>query len=370
MANNQESEPLSPIDNDLFHSYTRYKLCQLAESTSLWTCSQEKDAMLNILAQFEKIDGNTLRMMVNQIFENSAQTYSFSDTNKEPLGFQEESSGAYHLENLPSPPGTVIAEVFDSEAIQNKPWTTRTITSITRQKRPMVIREPSLAKKSKATDRIIEKLKNLMSRTNLEELGNLTDHVERSKYVILTRMRRVSTSFKFKASTVTANYLLHVSNSFGDPRSPMSMCQMNLIAYRFGKLLEQGRFHSKDGKRKKAELECYQIIKEELNAHGKRIATPVYKYARYAQNVVEAAEKIGVYVLFIPEILTPYALQAISRNNFPILQKCLNVKCAGFKEIARLDHDGNLIMAEMNYSRKHIDKSYRRTKSKFLNSCA
>lgn len=58
MTSGQASEPLDPIDNDLFHSYTRYQLCQLKKSTSLWVCNKEKEAMLNILGQFESIDGS------------------------------------------------------------------------------------------------------------------------------------------------------------------------------------------------------------------------------------------------------------------------------------------------------------------------
>lgn len=50
---------------------------------------------------------------------------------------------------------------------------------------------------------------------------------------------------------------------------------------------------------------------EELNAHGKRLATSAYKYTRYAMNAVKTAENIGVYALFIPEILTPYNLQVV-----------------------------------------------------------
>ncbi|KAL9544510.1 hypothetical protein MBANPS3_007582 [Mucor bainieri] len=342
MASNQESEPLSPIDNDLFRAYTRYQLCQLKYSTSLWTSNQEKEAMLNVLSQFESINGNTLRMVINEIFKNSVQTLDFIDTDDQAAPrYQEEPTSTFHRDDYrssPSPPVSARVSV--------------------------VIQERPLAGRSKKADPIVEKLKKFMSRPNRivlsicpTELYDLTDHVERGKYVVLTRMRRVSTSFKFKTSGAAANHSLRITNSFNDPRSPMSMCQANLIAYRFGKLFE----HAKKGKQtRKAETACYNVIK----------ATPASKYVRYAQNIVKAAEKIGVYALFIPEILTPYALQIISRSNFPILKGCLDVKCAGFNEIARFDYDGDLIMEEINYSRKYGDKSYRRTESKLLNSCA
>lgn len=53
-----QEEPVSPIDNELFQFYTRYQLCQLKKSTTLWKDSKEKDAMLDILANFEKVDGS------------------------------------------------------------------------------------------------------------------------------------------------------------------------------------------------------------------------------------------------------------------------------------------------------------------------
>ncbi|CAO3656900.1 unnamed protein product [Mucor fragilis] len=264
MASNQESEPLSRIDNDLFHCYTRYQLCQLKKSTSLWTCNQEKTAMLNILGQFESIDGNTLRMVVNQIFENSTQTCnSINDTNEASVGYQEGPGSTFILENLPSSSGTTIsATVSNGEAAQDRACTSSAITSKRHSKSQNLTQMRRIAKKSKTVDPIVEKLKRLISRPSLEELVNLIDHVERSEYVILTRIRRVSTSFKFKVSAGTANYSLHVSNSFGDPRSPMSLCQMNLIAYQFGKLLQQEERFEPDGEKKKeTESKCYHNIR-------------------------------------------------------------------------------------------------------------
>lgn len=46
-------------------------------------------------------------------------------------------------------------------------------------------------------------------------------------------------------------------------------------------------------------------------AHGQRIATPVCKYIHYAQTVVQAADKIGVYALFMPEVVSPYGFQIV-----------------------------------------------------------
>ncbi|GAN10219.1 hypothetical protein MAM1_0331c09757 [Mucor ambiguus] len=368
MASKRELDSQSPIDNDLFHAYTRYQLCQLKNSTSLWTCNQEKEAMLNILGQFETIDGNTLRMVVNQIFENSVQMYNCNETNESFLGYQGESSSTSHLENALSSPSNASVEVSDnSGTIQDRTWNVCTRST---SKKPELIQEHPIAKKSKPLDATIRKLRKHISRTNLEELCNLTDHVERSKYVVLTRMRRVNTSFTFRVSAATADHSLHISNPLGDYRNPMSVCQANLIAYRFGKVFDLAECHLESEKKKMAKLACYHIIKEELKAHGKQVATPIYKYARYAQSVVRAAEEIGVYVLFIPEVLGPYTLQTIKYSNFSELASCLNAQCAEFKEIARFDHDENLIMTEMNYSREHGDNSYRRTKSKFLNSCA
>lgn len=54
----------------------------------------------------------------------------------------------------------------------------------------------------------------------------------------------------------------------------------------------------------------------------------------------------------------------------PVLQSCLNAKCAELKEIANFDEDEKLIVAETKYFRKQNDKSHRRKKNGFLNSCA
>ncbi|KAG1089608.1 hypothetical protein G6F42_019934 [Rhizopus arrhizus] len=368
MTGNQEQDPLYPIDNELFHSYTRYQMCLLKNSTSFWSCSKQREAMLNILSQFESIDGNTLRTVVNQIFENSTQQHSFGDQNKESWGLPESSGNAFNLENNPSSSTARAAETSKSKATQERAGTNGIVASRTRSKESTCIQELPLAKKSNTSDPIIESLQHLISGPNLEELKRFTSDIERSKLVILTRIRRVDKSFKL--SGVNTSCSLHISDPLDDHRSPLSLCQSNLIAYRFGKLFEQETLYLSGGKISRAGSKCFRSIKKELKTHGKRVVTPYSTYVRYAQKVVAIAEKVGAYALFIPEILKPYTLQTISREKLPVLQSCLNAKCAELKEIANFDEDEKLIVAETKYFRKHNDKSYRRKKSEFLDSCA
>ncbi|KAL9548934.1 hypothetical protein PS6_006335 [Mucor atramentarius] len=387
MAGNQEPNPLHPIDNELFHSYTRYQMCLLKNSTSFWSCDKQREAMLNILSQFESVDGNTLRTVVNQIFENSSQQQSFGEQNKEPWGLPESSGSAFNLENHPSSSTARAAETSKSKATQERTRTNGIVASRTRSRESTCIQELPLAKKSNTSNPSIESLQQLISGSNLAglsythlvdalylftlpvlELKRFTSDIERSKLVILTRMRRVDKSFKI--SGVNTSYSLHISDPLDDHRSPLSLCQSNLIAYRFGKLLEQEALYHSGGKMPKDGSKCFRSIKKELKTHGKRVVTPYSTYVRYAQKVVAIAEKVGAYALFIPEILRPYTLQTISREKMPVLQSCLNAKCAELKEIANFDEDEKLIVAETKYFRKQNDKSHRRKKNGFLNSCA
>ncbi|CEP13099.1 hypothetical protein [Parasitella parasitica] len=82
MTKNVNKKSSKTIDNELFQFYTRYQMCQIQKSTSFWSNSKEKEAMLAILTEFEHVDGNTLRLIVDQIFENSVQKFNTAD--KEP----------------------------------------------------------------------------------------------------------------------------------------------------------------------------------------------------------------------------------------------------------------------------------------------
>lgn len=295
MAGNQEPDPLYPIDNELFHSYTRYQMCLLKNSTSFWSCSKQREAMLNILSQFESIDGSkwsclhetaclmyiridTLRTVVNQIFENSTQQHSFGDQNRESWSLPESSGSAFNLENYSSSSTARAAETSKSKTTQERAGTNGIIASRTRSKESTSIQELPLAKKSNTSDPIIESLQQLISGPNLEglsythlfvalysftlpilELRRFTSDIERSKLVILTRIRRVDKSFKL--SGVNTSCSLHISDPLDDHRSPLSLCQSNLIAYRFGKLFEQETLYHSGGRMSKAGSKCFHSIK-------------------------------------------------------------------------------------------------------------
>lgn len=295
MAGNQEPNPLHPIDNELFHSYTRYQMCLLKNSTSFWSCDKQREAMLNILSQFESVDGSkwsclhetaclmdiridTLRTVVNQIFENSSQQQSFGEQNKEPWGLPESSGSAFNLENHPSSSTARAAETSKSKATQERTRTNGIVASRTRSRESTCIQELPLAKKSNTSNPSIESLQQLISGSNLAglsythlvdalylftlpvlELKRFTSDIERSKLVILTRMRRVDKSFKI--SGVNTSYSLHISDPLDDHRSPLSLCQSNLIAYRFGKLLEQEALYHSGGKMPKDGSKCFRSIK-------------------------------------------------------------------------------------------------------------
>lgn len=101
-------------------------------------------------------------MVVNEIFEKSSVPHnSTNDTN-------EASTSTHRLvEDAPSSPSTVSADAHNNEAA-DRTRATSTITSKKRSEGPPLTQERPLAKKSKTDDPVVEKLKNLLSRPNVE----------------------------------------------------------------------------------------------------------------------------------------------------------------------------------------------------------
>ncbi|KAI8636798.1 hypothetical protein BD408DRAFT_425507 [Parasitella parasitica] len=237
MAINVKKEPPTAIDNELFQFYTRYQMCQIKKSTSLWNNSKEKEAMLTILTEFENVDGNTLRLIVNQIFENSIQKFNNSDKESEGMNVDTtvihsaptNETGATKMEALESKQDNCEDELEEASTSDSHAKNMISVVPLVENEAPIIVPK---------------NIQEILSLPSIEEIQHMTTHIERSKYILLKRMRVVDESFKFKASAQNASYTVRVYNLLGNSRSPLYQSQLNLIAYRFGKVVQHETLYS------------------------------------------------------------------------------------------------------------------------------
>lgn len=73
-------------------------------------------------------------------------------------------------------------------------------------------------------------------------------------------MKLVDESFTFKAFAHNATFTFYISDKLSDIRHPLSQSQANLIAYRFGMMLQKEKFPLSDYDAFKREKQCYAEV--------------------------------------------------------------------------------------------------------------
>ncbi|KAL7324249.1 hypothetical protein PS15p_210783 [Mucor circinelloides] len=87
------------VDEELFQFYLQFQLRQIKKSMLLWNDNSEKDAIISILNNCQYVNGNTLRMIFDDIFDNSVQTFTpprptVTTANKPVVKEEEEGHGS------------------------------------------------------------------------------------------------------------------------------------------------------------------------------------------------------------------------------------------------------------------------------------
>ncbi|KAI8641370.1 hypothetical protein BD408DRAFT_418151 [Parasitella parasitica] len=354
MDKQQRADP--PIDNELFHIYAQYQLCQLKKSPRIWNDSKEKNTIIDMLENCQHVNGNTLRSIFNDTFRNSIQNCDYGDPDQSNVTI-------YSMNNQePQPAVTVTDEA--ASLVQDDKKTEQ--YEIPVQLNPVKQQEekpalgmatettfptlhndaPTLRKRSKPH---APSGQSILPRRAFDELDRLLDNVEQSKQTLYARMRIVNESFTIsyaiptKSNSSTSTFSFHILQRFS-PNSIRGQCQENLVAYRFGNLIRTDKRVPLTKRALKNKREYYNDLMATIKSTGLFRNMDFTEYSEYCGRVVETVEKIGVYSIFIPEILSINKIRETSRHDFIKVRNCLNEVCSRFRNIAKFDSEMNLIL--------------------------
>ncbi|GAN05599.1 hypothetical protein MAM1_0096c05070 [Mucor ambiguus] len=371
MSSGQEYN--SSINDELFHLYTEYQLCKIKNKPSLWNAADtEKNALISILTQCKNINGNTLRLVMKDIFENSVAKYTDSSG----------STAVHHTPHTNSSNGRipqVIANITeddnddtDSTAseeaatsstyirtrlsermatnLDNAAVSPRNILSSSTLKRGRSL-EPQTEKKQKLKlkGKIDESgiISEMLVRSNIAEIRRLVSEVGQTKVMLRKRIYAINDSVlenHSSALSTTFSVLDYASCPHTTERT-MYRCQENFIGYRFGKLVERLRQEYSEWEAYNKAKEHYDDLQRELKRQNKTyfgVRWSLFNY--YSIKMVQYVNEFGIYCLFIPEVISPTKFKRTPFEDLSVALRHVDESCSVFRGIVQLDREGNIIV--------------------------
>ncbi|KAI8637119.1 hypothetical protein BD408DRAFT_425129 [Parasitella parasitica] len=359
------------INNELFRLYTEYLVCQVRKSApSFWKSDEaEKNALIEILTQFQHVDANVLRMVVDEIFENSVEKFSqtimgnivndkvseiAAEKAKEPAtdyrdrapkviantSNNDSDSSLEEDNNVPSPVHTTmaVADASDKAAIS---------------KRNIIHSSTAIQTRSRKRKHSISENPNgcSLSRPAKKEIEKLVSDVENTKVMLRQRMKSVGESFSVNptSANIIQNATPSVFTISNWPKESSNTkifhkCQENFIAFRFGKLVERLRRKYPAPAAIQRERQYQEELQRELIRRDKTFRVVYfYAYESFCRRVVHIVNENGLYCLFIPEILSPSTLRKGGLEEFAQLSRYMNEKCSVFNNVGKTDSYGKFV---------------------------
>ncbi|KAL9544511.1 hypothetical protein MBANPS3_007583 [Mucor bainieri] len=124
------------------------------------------------------------------------------------------------------------------------------------------------------------------------------------------------------------------------PQSINNQCQTNFVAYQIGQIIEREA----------------RIFPHKLQEENKRLyytkglnktKTKLGEINKYCKSLSRVVNEIGVYCLFLPEILPPTFYRRADEELFRKVIDEMNEKFPHFGTIASIDENGNLYIADI-----------------------
>ncbi|KAK4514123.1 uncharacterized protein ATC70_006131 [Mucor velutinosus] len=353
------SQKDNAIDEELFQFYLQFRLRQIQKNMLLWEDNSEKEVLVNILTNCQHVNGNTLRMIVNDIFDKSVQTFTYdkplatksvavSDGEKrEHSKSHAESSKATLDCNQPSPLHDDTDCEYDdtTESVQNgesSVYSDSAGSEEIRKKRPRVISIESS---------VPLVLQHLITKSSSTDLEAMLSNLQVTKDIFRSRMNIIKNTFKIHYTPRSASSFstipkcrFEIINQFSY-KSPMGQCQLNMIAYQLGKIEEMEKEVFSIKQVRKNRLRYYQDLSVSLNEPRLAYASHLQDFPRHCERALYFVRNLGAYVLFMPEVLPPKTYKRIQNTSIPVLKAYLQGKCYQFKDIARYDNKDKLIVS-------------------------
>ncbi|GAN10217.1 hypothetical protein MAM1_0331c09755 [Mucor ambiguus] len=353
----------TPIDNELFRSYSQYKFCKI-EKTKCFT-EPEKAAIITILKNCLLVDGNLVRSIMNEAFESSClpvdkkadavhdgpsngtknSANSMSNVIDLTQGGENISNSspeltyseiAHVISSSSEEPNGGISD-FDSDDLISDNG------SFSCKRKHASLQKPK--EKKGAKDAAIQGLLSNESLIRLYILHGMTFLYKLT--LLLHLMKAVNASFDVQTpfSKDIFSYgnteIFNINRHF-ERKSRLNQSQEHLSAYKIGKLIQRDRrLFSPDIVYRNIKR-YYQGLIKKLKFYSRSQKQDFAFFSKYCERVVHLVENTGLYAIFIPEILPPYRIKITSSENFEKIENYLNQRCSCFKDIAHFDNDGRL----------------------------
>ncbi|CAO0800152.1 unnamed protein product [Mucor circinelloides] len=373
MISSQEGDSL--INEELFHLYTEYQLCKVRKNTpSTWNADDnEKNALISILTQCQEINGNTLRLVMKDIFDNSVVKYADSnssvinytpDMNSSSTGripevivntTDDETDSVASREAATSPiyanpnPSDAIGLPCDNAAISKRNILPSSTPRLGRSVTPKL--EPK-EEKHRSDDRSVHKV---LTDNGIEDLAQMTSQVARTEAMLRERCYAINDSVlvNFSSTVSTFSVLNHVGSSDTDGKI-LYKCQENFIGFRFGKLLERLYQEYPEKVAVARAKGYYRELQRELKRQGKTYYTCCWStFKHYSNRMVKYVDEFGIYCLFIPNIIAPSKFKRMAFQDIRAVLQHLDERCFAFKDIVKVDREGNIIKPQSSRPKSH-----------------
>ncbi|KAK4515097.1 uncharacterized protein ATC70_002707 [Mucor velutinosus] len=376
MSSGQEEDSL--INDELFHLYIEYQLCKIKNTPSLWNADDtEKYALISILTQCQKINGNTLRSVMKDIFENSVAKYADSSSstmivhhstphmnsskNRIPqviVNTTEDDDDDDETDSEASKEATtslgcnrtrIIDRMYidlDNAAVSKRNILPSNTPRRGRSLTPSKLEPKEKKQKHKGKAVVNPIVHSLLTDSKIAEMEQMASQAGRTKALLRKRIYAINDSVSMNVSSkIPATFsVLNYGNCPGTTMKNMYRCQENFIVYRFGKLVE--RLHQECSEREARDKakEYYKELQHELKRQNKTYSMVPWSHFAYScKKSVQYANEFGIYCLFIPEILTPTMLKRTPFEDLRALLLYMDESCSIFRNIVQVDCEGNII---------------------------
>ncbi|KAF1801477.1 hypothetical protein FB192DRAFT_1372921 [Mucor lusitanicus] len=372
--NPQEQSSAAAMDNELFQMYAHYQLCRVKKGATNSSNAAEKKAIVQILEACQHIHANTFHTLVNDLLEHSVQLEPFLEgghtalfgssslnsaicmnahhagkkrSSKDQGGMRSFHHGTKNTSHAATShyehdrqysPGQSGSENSDDEG-------PTTITPNRKRARSATITD---SRPASSASHLRGGKKYTLSGSSKRDLTHMSARPEETKQELFKRMRQITDSFQIEYSVnegggktpAKASFQIHFLERFS-PQSINNQCQTNFVAYQIGQIIEN-----------EARLFSYRVQEENKRQYyakglGKKANTKLSEINKYCKSLARIVNEIGVYCLFMPEVLPPTFYRRADEELFTKMVRRMNDKFPQFSTIASIDENGNLFIADI-----------------------
>ncbi|KAK4514120.1 uncharacterized protein ATC70_006128 [Mucor velutinosus] len=382
--NPQEQNSPAVIDNELFQMYAHYQLCRV-KNISNSSDAAEKKALVQILEACQHINASTFHSLANDLLKHSVQLESFHEggltslfdsTVYNPNGIPSIGSPLDNIPQVNVHAGTKRAKK-DSGRLRNlsrdvmkAPHATtsygadlnrqysaeQSSTEDSDNEEPTIItpkRKRTLSmtitdsRQGLSTPNLRSDRQYNLSSSSRRDLDYMSSVPEQTKQELFKRMKKITDSFQIDYSvsqegkTPVRSFQIHFKERFSG-KIIYHQCQTNFIAFQIGQIIDrETRIFSAEVQEENQRLYYTKGFKKTKSDPSLKVLN------KYSKTLARLVNEIGVYCLFMPEVLPPTFYKRADEDLLNRVINHMNEKFPHFATIASIDENGNLFIADI-----------------------